>query len=91
MDYRMLCRYYDDLDGEYVEICTINLSDKPRQGELIWIESKNSKRAFVVIEVVRQFYKADTFESEVLSSDIYVCEVKLIADELKTEGEQNNG
>lgn len=74
MEYRMICKYYS-MENQVVEIGKINLPDKPRAGELIWIEGDKRTRIFVVAETIRQYYKGTETEGEVLSNDVYVHEV----------------
>jgi len=80
------------MDNKYVDVGKLELPDKPRPGELVFIENQdNEPTIYVVIETIRQYYKANENDTEVLSADVYVHEVKyspdqkLIADRLKTE------
>lgn len=74
MEYRIICKYYS-MENEVVEIGTIKLPDKPRPGEVIWIEDDEGKRLFIVIETIRQYYKSPEIEGEVLSKDVFVHEI----------------
>lgn len=74
LEYAIRCKYYS-LENDYVEIGKIKLPDKPRPGEVIWLEDDNGTRVFVVIETIRQFYKSPEIDGEVLSNDVYVHEV----------------
>ena len=89
MEYTIWCKYFS-IENKYVEIGKMKLPDKPRAGETIFIETKEGPKAFVVTETIRQFY-ADGDRAEVLSSDIYVFEVKYSPDEIKGDDLKTEG
>ncbi|OCZ54317.1 hypothetical protein [Dehalobacter sp. TeCB1] len=103
MEYRIICKYYS-VENQVIEIGKIQLPEKPKPGETIFIEDDNGIRIFVVLEVIRQYYKSTETEGEILSKDVYVHEVmyapfegiddsrrlEVKADGLKTGGNIND-